>query len=323
VAYSLGWVLLFLLSNQVRTVGSLDAFMRALRVVGWLVIAAGVYTLLFTNFDFAGRLKIFEMNENEVGVVLIVAMPSVIWRVLRQTGRKPTVQLALSVLFILGALVLIALTGSRGSSLSVLLVLLWFLFWKPVRRWGIVAFAVLGGMLVSAPFLMDTLVNRFAEKDGGALGSRDVLWQAGLQMLWTVPWTGVGVGNAPASLTSYIASLTSDFRHRVDLPSHNPILEVGLDGGVLGMLLFTLTWVSAVYQTVGSKARLAMLGPELVGYYPLVLGVAAGYFLSWIKGGGMNYHGTFYAMLALLIIPSQIVPDAPASVRLYTPGTVT
>jgi hypothetical protein len=37
-----------------------------------------------------------------------------------------------------------------------------------------------------------------------------------------------------------------------------------------------------------------------------MLGIAAGYLASWIKSGGIENHPTFFVLLALLLIPSQL-----------------
>ncbi|MBL6459072.1 O-antigen ligase family protein [Belnapia sp. T6] len=317
VAYSAGWLLLFLLTNEVRTVRSLDSVMRALRLVGWIMIGGGLYAALFSTFEFGERLKVHNVNENQYGVILIAMLPGVIWPVLRRSGTGYTHYLGLSVIFIVSMLVLVALTGSRGSSLSLLLVLFLFWFWKPVRPWGIVGSVLLCGLAAVAPFVLDSVMTRF---ETGDLGGRGAIWQASFRILQEVLWTGVGTGNGPARLNAYIAAVTSDFRYRVDLPSHNPFLEVGLDTGLLGILLYGATVVSAVLQFVAARGRLAAAGQGLAGYYPLVLVAAIGYFTVWIKGGGLQSDLTFFTILALLIMPSQLGPAPAAAPRTPTPS---
>ncbi|MBL6081171.1 O-antigen ligase family protein [Belnapia sp. T18] len=319
VAYSAGWLLLFLLTNEVRTVRALDSVMRALRFVGWIMIGGGFYAALFSAFEFGERLKVHNVNGNQYGVILIAMLPGVIWPVLRRSGAGHSRYLGLSVIFIVSMLVLVALTGSRGSSLSLLLVLFLFWFWKPVRPWGLVGLVLLCGLTAVAPFVLDSVMTRFETGDGD-LGGRSAIWQASFWILQDVLWTGVGTGNGPARLAAYIAAVTSDFRYRVDLPSHNPFLEVGLDAGLLGILLYGATVVSAVLQLVAARSRLAGTGQGLAGYYPLVLVAAIGYFTVWIKGGGLQSDLAFFTILALLIMPSQLRPAPAAAPSTPTPS---
>jgi putative inorganic carbon (hco3(-)) transporter len=322
VQYITGLTLVFLISNQVRSVKSFDSIMYLLGFIGWMMIVLGLYAMLFTDFHFEGRLKILEgceetsqwvcnvNNENSLGTILILMTAGAIWPVLRSSGRGRGVYMTLSVVFILCTLVLVAASGSRGSALSMLILLFGFSFWKPVRPWGILGLVLVAGLLAAAPFLLDTLSNRIAEEDGGELGGRDVLWRASMLMMRDVAWTGVGIGNGPFELHKYIASLTSDFDRRVDLPSHNPFLEAGVETGLLGMLLYVSITVCAVWHFFGQRSRSYRRDGALAAYFPLLLCVTAGYLASWIKSGGMENHPTFFVLLALLIIPSQLVHEA-------------
>jgi putative inorganic carbon (HCO3(-)) transporter len=306
VGYIAGFTLLFLMSNQVRTLRSLDSLMCVLRLTGWTIVICGLCAMLFTDFQFGNRLKVLDVNENESGTVLILMTAGAIWPVLRSSGPRRGLHMVLSIVFILCSLMLVALSGSRGSALSLLIVLLAFWLWKPVRPWGIVGLVLIAGLLASAPFLLDTLSNRFAQQEGGELGGRDVLWEASLLMLGDVPWTGAGIGNGPFELHKYIASLTSYYNHRLNLPSHNPLLEAGVDTGLFGMLVYASICVCALWQFFGSRARSSMRDKALPGYFPLLLSITVGYLASWIKGGGMENHPTFFLLLALLLIPSQL-----------------
>jgi len=306
VAFAINFTVFMLISNQVRDVRAIDGLMTVLRILGWIMVAAGVYAFVDGGLRFGSRLKIFGMNENDYGLTLIAMIPGVIWPVLRQSGPRRKLGMALSAVFTICAMVLIALTGSRGSSLSLLLVLLAFAFSKPMRPWGVVGLVMLSGLLVSAPFLLGSVINRFAEQDGGQLGGRDLLWTAGLRMLADVPWTGAGIGNGPLHLHNYIAALTSEFNHRSDLPTHNPFIEIGIETGVLGLCLYVNVCVSALRQFFGAEGRAGMRRPELSGYFPLMIGIATGYASSWIKGGGVEIHPTFFVLLALLTVPSQL-----------------
>lgn len=314
VGYSSGLILIFVLTNQTRTPRTIDSLMTVLRVLGWVMIGVGVYTLLEKGYQSGTRLQILNENENEFGVVVILTVPGVLWPVMRGRGLRRRTDMVLSLVFLSAALALIALTGSRGSSVSLLVVMLTFLFSKPLRPWGVSSLIICLVALASAPFILSEVITRFAENDGGEFGGRDVLWRAGLMLLGNAPWTGVGIGSGPAKLHNYIASLTNYFNRRVDLPAHNPLLEVGIDAGVIGLCLYAAAIVAAFRQFLGRAARAKLHARGLTGYFPLILGIAAGYFISWIKGGGLENHPSFFAMLALLQIPSQLAPVAQPGV---------
>jgi O-antigen ligase len=212
----------------------------------------------------------------------------------------------LSVVFILCSIGLVSLTASRASALSLLIVLIAFCFWQPLRPWGIVGLVLVAGLLATAPLLLDTLSTRFAEQEDGELGGRGILWTASLLLLKDVPWTGVGLGNGPFELHPYISALTSYYDYRFDLPSHNPFLEAGIETGLFGMFLYAGICACAIWQFLNRRSRARMRDTALAGYFPLVLGVAAGYFASWIKSGGVENHPTFFVLVALLLIPSHL-----------------
>jgi len=133
-----------------------------------------------------------------------------------------------------------------------------------------------------------------------------MVWEAGLQLLEDHPLAGVGIGNGPPALVPYIAALTSDFDTRDDLPAHNPLIEVGIETGIFGMFVYASIVVVALWQFFRHCGRQYMREGALAAYFPVVFGCAAGYLVTWIKGGGMENDPTFFVLLALLIIPSQL-----------------
>lgn len=310
VGYGLGLIILFLIVQQVRTLEAIDGMMRVLAMVGWIVVIAGLLTLLLSDFEFGARLKIFNMNENALGYYLTSTLPGTMWPALRSSGLRRGVHIAFSVLFVLCTLILVLASGSRGSALSVVIVLVAFWFWKPLRPWGMAGTVLVVGMLASAPFLLDSLDNRRNENWGNELGARDEMWKASLQLIKDYPLTGLGVGNGRYGLQRYIGSLTSAFDHRDDLPSHNPLLEVGVDTGLFGMFLYLCIHVAAFWQFFSHRSRGYMREGALAAYVPMALAVAGGYFASFIKDGGMENHPTLFLLLALLIIPSQLSHDS-------------
>lgn len=312
VAFLLGSILLFLVVQQVRTIREIDGVMRCLMIVGWTVVIAGLLTVRFGGYQSGDRLKIGDLNENALGVLLTLMLAGVIWPVLRSSGRARLVYMAISAAYILSTVILVLLSGSRGSTISLVVMLLAFWFWRPLRPWAKIGSALVAGALIVAPFLLIAIQNRSSEDTGNELGSRDILWTAAWRLIQDHPFTGVGLGNGPIELRPYIAALTSDYAKHFGLPAHNPFLEVGCDTGLIGILLYASVVISALWQFFHNRRRLDMHGGALSTYFPLVLVCAAGYISSFIKSGGMENHPTFFVLLALLLIPSQLTPQYAA-----------
>lgn len=319
VAWTISFILLLMITNQLRSLDALDRFMKMLSTMGWLLVACAIFTIIFTEYDFKERLKVFEINENVFGLMLITTLPGVMWPVLRSSGSRRVAMMALSVVFLLCVLLGTALSGSRGSSLAVLLLLLAFLFGKSTRAWGITGLVLLLCTAVAAPFFFETISQRFSAEEGGELGGRELLWQASLQLLRDYPATGVGIGNGPFALHPYLAALTTATNHRLDLPSHQPFLEVAIETGLFGLLIYVAILASALASFVRFRAMARREMPS--AYYAITVGVGVAYAMGWIKSGGLEIHASLLVILVLLLAPSLIAKtEAEETIAEWRPG---
>lgn len=306
VAWLTQFTLLFLIVNQIRSVRQVDSLMYALRIIGWLIVAASIYTIFFTNYDFTRRLRVFGMNENSLGLTLILMLPGVIWPVLRSAGDRRKLLMAFSIVYILCTLILVALSGSRGTAISFVCILFTFMFARATRPWGLVGFTLVAGVMLVAPFLFGVVLQRFSEEEGGELGGRADLWEASLRFIAEHPFTGAGVGNGPTDLHDYIASVSNAHNHRMDLPSHQPFLEIGVDMGLVGIALYLAAILVTFVSFARSHAVWAAIPGAPAGYHMIVAGTTASYLTSWFKGGGVKNHPTFFLVLALLLLPAHL-----------------
>ncbi len=314
ISWTYSFIVLFLISNEIRTLSGVDGLMRVLRIMGWVLVCASLYTIVFTGVALGQRLKVFGINENTLGLMLIATLPGIMWPVLRAPGSRRAVMMTLSVIFILCAMAIIALSGSRGGALSIVILLVTFLFTKSTRCWGIVGLLLVMAMVATAPFLLDVLLQRFQQEEGGELGGRGKLWEASLLLIRDYPWTGVGVGNGPFQLHRYLASVTSD-SHRLDLPSHQPFLEVTVETGALGLLIYCGIIGSAAWSFWRYRAAWQAWEAAPRGYYAIVFGVWVAYAMAWMKSGGVENHPSFIVLLGLLLVPSLLLsPASPAAV---------
>jgi putative inorganic carbon (hco3(-)) transporter len=308
------WVLvfltLFLIVNEIDTAAKLDGFMQALALSGGLLVLSGLATVLFTGYQYGTRLQVLGINENLYGLFLITAMPGVLWPAFRSTGRKRSTNVMLANIYILISGVLILLSGSRGTTLSLAVILAAFWLWKSTRKWAWLGLFSLIILMISAPFLFSTILKRLVDTQEPGLGGRPVLWQASLLLINDLPWSGAGVGNGAIALKPYIRSLTDAYGYRNDLPSHNPILEVGIDLGIPGILLYLGMIASALYQFTRSYIQLSRAKNFVMRpYFALMSCIFLGYITSWLKGGGLSSQLSYFLMLSLLIIPSCINRD--------------
>lgn len=306
VSWTTSFILFLMIINQLRSLDAFDKFMKMLSLMGWILVSSGIYTVFFDEFDFEERLKVLEINENVFGLMLITTLPGILWPVLRSSGLRRIAMMVLSIVFLLCVLVGTALSGSRGSSLAVLLLLLAFLFGKSTRTWGIVGLVLLLCIAVAAPFLFETISHRFSDQQGGELGGRELLWQASLQLFRDYPATGVGIGNGPFALHPYLAALTTATNHRLDLPSHQPFLEVAVETGLFGLLIYVAILASALVSFVRFRAAWTASREMPNAYYAIVPGICVAYAMAWIKSGGLENHTSLLVVLVLLLAPSLI-----------------
>ena len=228
--------------------------------------------------------------------------------------------MALSLVYILFALVLVVLTGSRGSTISMILVLSLFSLSRPLRPWSLVVGVVAVGIIMAAPFLLDTIVERFEEQDSADIGGRTIFWQASLMLIKDYPMTGVGIGNGPSVLIEYVRAFTSDYNYKSALVSHSSLFEVGIDTGIVGMCIYLGVCIAAVGSLARTRGHMKGVAPS--AYLTIVMSIAAGYFTSSIKSGGLETHPIFFVLLSLLAIPSTLSASSGAAVDEGSVGMV-
>jgi len=340
VQYTIVLTVFFLLINQVDSPRALDDLMKTLALSGWVLIGIGLWTVLFGGYERGTRLQIFDMNENMLGVLLMLATPGVIWQVIRATPQKKTRLMLLSLIYIVFALLLIALSGSRGSFIGFALILLIFGTLQTTRPWALWGAAIgIVGLLIT-PFVFATVLDRFISATDDFYGERDVLWKAGIWLIDDHPWTGVGIGNGPYVMLNYVNRI-SDVDHVNDYttrPAHNPIIEVGDDTGIIGMVLYLGVLLSALGLFlrpfgVAIRQRFARIAhksaapqpPErsrdktlldsysVTAYGSLIFCISIGVLSAWLKSGGLANHLALFILLALWVIPHRLQTQAAAA----------
>jgi putative inorganic carbon (HCO3(-)) transporter len=312
-AYALRLILyLILIANEIRTEEDLDGLMNTLALNGWVLVLVGAGVVLLEGYKPGTRLQVLDMNENAFGISALVTMPGVLWQAMRTSGQQKAVRMLLSFIFVSLTLVLVALTGSRGSAISLLIPLSVFWLWKPTRPWGKLGLLILVLAAITAPFIFLTVLERFAVEPGDTLlGGREALWQAVWPLILDHIWRGVGIGNSPYAVMPYLERLGSVWAYE-RAAIHNPVLAIWAETGVLGSLLYLGVLGSSVWLFVRQYQRHRKAGVHcFMPYFALVSSIFLGYMPSWVKGGGMESDITYFLMLALLVVPSHLDVAGP------------
>jgi len=303
--YSLRFLLfLVLIPNEIRTRQDLDGLMNALAISGWVLMLSVVATLLLQGYTTGSRLKVFGENENGAGMLAVIALIGVMWQGSQRSNHRTwkVFRVAVFVVLMFG---LVAMSGSRGSAISLIIILAAFWAWKSARPWGKFAVMITILALIFTPSLFTTLVERFTvQRHDTMLGGREVLWQAAWQLIEDHPLGGVGIGNAPYAAVHY---LETDPRvvgaERATI--HNPVLTIWSETGLLGIFLYLGVFASALFLFIREYLKFKKLGVgQLINYCATVACVTLGYMASWFKGGGMESDFSYFLMLALLVLPS-------------------
>lgn len=310
-AYALRLVLfLLLIPNQIRTKENLDGLMNTLAVSGWLLILVSFGIILFEGYETGSRFKVFGENENTLGILALVTMPGVLWQAMRASERYKVLRMLTASIFLIMAIGLTALSGSRGSAISMIVTLSVFWFWKPTRLWGKISLIILVIAVIITPFVFTTTLDRFAGTPKDTfLGGREVLWQEGRRIITENPLLGVGIGNSPFVLQTALGNWDCDW-----VAMHNPIMVIWSETGFPGIILYLGVLISAVCSFARQYRHYRSLSIQwLVPYFALIASLLPGYMVSWIKGGGMESDFSYFLMLALLLIPSCLNIEASQS----------
>jgi putative inorganic carbon (hco3(-)) transporter len=308
VSYLLGLILLFLFHNVVDSKRELRFLLQALLVGGWVLVIAGVVTLLSTGFQPGTRLKIFDVNQNLVPTLLVLALPGVLCAT-ASPRHVPRIWIALAAaLYLFATLLLVALSGSRGGLLSFVTALVLLMISPQTRMWGLLGLGLGVMALVVAPLLFLSVEDRLLNDASGFLGGRTILWETGWALLSDYPFGG-GVGNGKAIVPGYLNLVASfkAFGVRTGFSTHNPLLDVGIDTGFPGMFLYGGAILVALASFLRACLRAGTSHDCLPPAYLIVVFAAtAGYAVSWVRDGAMNHHPSIFIVLALLLVPSRI-----------------
>jgi O-antigen ligase len=305
--YVLSFLLLLLIVNVVRRREDVPSLMNALALSGWLLLSCSGWALLTGGYASGERLVVLDLNANQLGNVLLVTTAGVLWRQLWSPGGAPGRWRSLeTVLFLSSSLLVIALTGSRGSLAAFAVLLLSFGLTRPLRTWAAAGVVLSLALLAAFPGAFTTVLSRIEHPDPNQL-SRVQLWRSGLALVADHPF-GVGLGQGPVVLPDYVnAQVSTDhFTARDTIPAHNALIEVADDTGLVGAALFGSAMVLAAGTCVAAIRRARLLGDRPLITYGAVVGTTSiAFLIGWGKSGGESYNVTTFLLLALWLAPAR------------------
>ena len=196
----------------------------------------GVVGVLFSYLSgiqykgLAGRYSSPFGDPNFLALALVIGVPIACYRATCEVlAWRRLVFLA----YVPGAIAAIIVTGSRGAALSLLAASVVFGICAIHRirlKWVLGVLVVcLGIVYALPPDTMARLETIPGELQNGTLSGRRAYWDSGVALVARHPLRGLGAGAGDATVSSMIGT---------DKVVHSTPLEVALDGGAVGLLLF-------------------------------------------------------------------------------------
>ena len=232
-----------------------------------------------------GRYSISGVNENDLGLMLAMCIPIIIYFAIRSRGVWMKLFFWLQLAACVAA---ILLTASRGAAVSAAIALL--MLPLSLARLGpsqkiavtLACVTVIFGGVVFAPADVWTRLAQFqTELTQGTLTNRTYIWAAGLTALRDHAFIGVGAGAYGATILPAVG---------LPYPAHNTFLSILVELGAVGALLFT-GLLAGLYYTASRMQYL-----ERCLWFTVLLTWTTGVMaLTW------EYHKPTWVMFGLLL----------------------
>nr|UXE46030.1 hypothetical protein Hi04_10k_c554_00029 [uncultured bacterium] len=185
------------------------------------------------------RFVAMKQDPNELGLILALGIPMAWYVGLSQPHRRLAVAW---LLYLPLAITAILLTASRGAVITMMVALLII----PVTlgrlrlRTGLAVFALAVGSLALAASVapeksLERIASMGSDIEAGSFGGRARLWRAGLEVAQEHPLVGVGAGAFGAAIEPLFTGQTYETERE---SSHNVLLAILVEDGVVGLLLF-------------------------------------------------------------------------------------
>lgn len=311
--YAVLLLLLLLIVNADTTLRDAGALLNTLALAGWLLIAVSVWSGLTTGYRFGSRLEVLNVNDNQVGNILLLMSAGVLWRAVRPDVQHPRRALFGVYAYLVLSWVVIAQTGSRGSFFGFVALLAALALFRQLRQIAAVAAILALTAAIFVPAVVATTWERLTTPNSEL--SRSTLWSAGLALAADHPW-GAGLANGPVVMRQYVnARVSTDyFKIRGSYPAHNPLIEVADDTGLPGLTLYTAALLVAAGSFLATAQRARFRSDPHTDCLVAVVGaVSIPFLLVWAKSGGAEYHITAIVLVALWLLPGLLQREGSAT----------
>lgn len=266
-------------------------------------------------------------NPNDFALGMVVFMPIAIVGAL--TPRNPVLWRMFAAASVVLMAAVTVLTKSRGGALGLVVVLAAMVV-LTCRARPAFAITVLAGMLIATPFTPASFWSRMtsifdseldAREFTGSREARRTVMQEGIQTFLERPLTGVGAGQ--------FRNYNFPGRQERWRSSHNSLIEVAAEIGIVGLLAFVFLIVRAgttarsVRRMLERRSRRrpsaldrALSDDEremLHGHATAMSAALLGWFVCALFAP-VPYHWQFYYLLALTVAARELVRDRVAAV---------
>lgn len=291
-------ILYFLMINQVRSIKNLDILLKFLFLGSIIYAIFGLSDLiLIISGNQNMRLASVARNANWYFIVSICLIPAGYW-VFTTSNNKLSRILAVFVLLTL--LITSLFTQSRGGLIS--LAVFFFsiiLFSKNKFSWLSVIIII---SFVIIQFLPEGFLIRFGEIFTDSRITR--LWPAGLRAFQDQLLTGHGLGTNGYVITKYLGVNYLNYFASV----HNALLGIGIEIGVIGMLLYILFFSIPSGKLFGLINHKNIENNQMLrNLIILQISVLLAYLTSWIKGGGLEYQKMLWFLVGMVSVLAIIL----------------
>ncbi len=198
--------------------------------------------------DIGARISSFLGNPNMLGVYLVIVFPFVLAQMLMSKRRMGKLMYMVCALAVFTCIVM---TWSRGAWLGLIVsVLLFLLIYNFKNIWIIFAGAVTLPLWYG--FIPQNMINRFMSilhMSDSSVIYRFNTWRGVLNMIYDNLLGGIGVGESAfkSSYGEYAVAGTETVMH-----SHNLFLEIILELGIVGFILFAAIMICYVQKSFSS-----------------------------------------------------------------------
>jgi O-antigen ligase len=216
--------------------------------VGMTAIPLFYFLGLNVSMHITGRTTVMHINPNTVSVYLTVAILIVIHLINRKEIIGITKFYLLSA--VIPMLYIIILTGSRGGTISLLLGLLSYYYFKntgQISRAKNIVKAIVITIILIFIFLSNSLLyQRFFEEDENITDSRWLIWENVVIVAKQEPLFGVGVYRYDQEMSVIIGR---------SIAAHNEFLSVLVYSGFIGLSLFLWLLYSIYKSAMVAQAK--------------------------------------------------------------------